>query len=71
MIWAIEQHYLILSLLLWDYLEKNNDATLEELANLLYSATGVRVGKSTIGRISQKLNYSLKKRTARLEETSK
>jgi len=29
---------------------------------LLEAATGVRVGKSTIGRISQKLNYSVKKK---------
>ncbi|EAZ92753.1 hypothetical protein CY0110_21692 [Crocosphaera chwakensis CCY0110] len=37
-----------------------NDATLEELSELLEKATGVKVGKSTIGRINQKLNYSLK-----------
>jgi transposase len=42
-------------------MEKNNDATLEELGELLYKETGVRVGKSTIGRISQKLNYTVKK----------
>ena len=42
-------------------MEKNNDATFEELSELLEKATGVKVGKSTIGRISQKLNYSLKK----------
>ena len=43
-------------------MEKNNDATLEELSDLLEQTTGVKVGKSTIGRISQKLNYSLKKK---------
>jgi transposase len=47
--------------LLVELMEKNNDATLEELCDLLEKATGVRVGKSTMGRISQKLNYSLKK----------
>jgi transposase len=45
-----------------ELMEKNNDATLEELGELLYTETGVRVGKSTIGRISQKLNYSVKKK---------
>jgi transposase len=44
-----------------ELMEKNNDATLEELGELLYKETGVRVGKSTIGRISQKLNYTVKK----------
>jgi transposase len=44
-----------------ELMEKNNDATLEELGELLYKKTGVRVGKSTIGRISQKLNYTVKK----------
>ena len=47
--------------ILVELMEKNNDATLEELSSLLEKATGVKVGKSTIGRISQKLNYSLKK----------
>ena len=41
--------------------EPNNDATFEELSDLLEKATGVKVGKSTIGRISQKVNYTLKK----------
>lgn len=45
-----------------ELMEKNNDATLEELGELLYKETGVRVGKSTIGRISQKLNYTVKKK---------
>lgn len=48
-------------IILIELMEKNNDATFEELSELLEKATGVKVGKSTIGRISQKLNYSLKK----------
>ncbi len=44
-----------------EILEKNNDATLEELCDLLHKATGVRVGKTTMGRLSQTLNYSVKK----------
>ncbi|WP_156922830.1 IS630 family transposase [Crocosphaera subtropica] len=50
-------------IILIELMEKNNDATFEELSELLEKATGVKVGKSTIGRISQKLNYSLKKKT--------
>jgi transposase len=49
--------------ILVEIMEKNNDATLEELAELLKQETGVKVGKSTIGRISQSLNYTLKKKT--------
>ncbi len=48
-------------IILVELMEKNNDATFEELSKLLEKTTGVKVGKSTIGRISQKLNYSLKK----------
>lgn len=44
-----------------EIMEKNNDATLEELCELLEEATGVKVGKTTMGRISQQLNYSVKK----------
>jgi transposase len=42
---------------------QNNDATLEELCELLHEKIGVRVGKSTMGRIIQSLNYTLKKKT--------
>lgn len=48
-------------IILIELMEKNNDATFEELSELLEKTTGVKVGKSTIGRISQKLNYTLKK----------
>ncbi|NES08286.1 MAG: hypothetical protein F6K22_39325 [Okeania sp. SIO2F4] len=40
---------------------KNNDGTNKELCELLEVATGVKVGKSTMVRITQKFNYSLKK----------
>lgn len=46
---------------LLELMEKNKDATLEELSELLEKVTGVKLGKSTIGRISQKFNLSLKK----------
>ncbi len=48
--------------ILVEIMEKNNDATLEELCELLYKETGVQVQKTTMGRISKKLNYSVKKK---------
>jgi transposase len=52
-------------------MEKNNDATLEELSELLHEATGVKVGKTTIGKISQKLNYSVKKKHYMLQKNKR
>ena len=46
---------------LTEIIENNNDATLEELCELLPAKTGVKVSRATMGRISQKLNYTLKK----------
>jgi transposase len=48
-------------LILVEIIENNNDATLEELCDLLEKKTGIRVGKSTMWRISHKLNYTVKK----------
>ena len=42
--------------------EEHNDATLEELRNLLKQATGIQVGRSTIDRMLKKLNLTLKKK---------
>ena len=42
--------------------EAHNDATLEELRNLLKQATGIKVGRSTIDRMLKKLNLTLKKK---------
>ncbi len=44
-------------------IDENNDATLEELCELLNEKRKVKVSKSTMGRITQKLNYTLKKKT--------
>lgn len=44
-------------------IEENNDATLEELCELLNEKREVKVSKSTMGRITQRLNYTLKKKT--------
>jgi transposase len=42
-------------------IESNNDATLEELCDLLEEKIGIRVSRATMGRITQRLNYSVKK----------
>ncbi|KGF71518.1 transcriptional regulator [Neosynechococcus sphagnicola sy1] len=44
--------------------ETNNDATLSELCDLLDEAVGVRVSITTMFRMLQKLNLTLKKNTA-------
>ena len=45
-----------------EIIENNNDATLEELCELLEAQTGIVVSRSTMGRISHKLDYTVKKR---------
>ncbi len=46
---------------LTEILEANNDAPLEELCELLEQETGIKVSRATLGRISQKLDYTFKK----------
>lgn len=48
-----------------EIIETNNDATLEELCNLLEAKSKVRISRATMGRITQKLNYSVKKNSLR------
>ena len=45
-------------------IEENNDATLAELCDLLEQAVGVRIGVSTMFRMVEKLDLTLKKNTA-------
>ena len=47
---------------LTEIIENNNDATLEELCELLEQQTGIKVSRATMGRISQKLDYTFKKK---------
>lgn len=42
--------------------ETNNDATLEELRSLLHQQTGVLISRSTVDRMLQKLNLTVKKK---------
>ena len=51
---------------LTEIIEANNDATLEELCKLLDEKTGLQVSRSTLGRISQKLDYTFKKKLSML-----
>ena len=51
-------------------MDRNNDATLEELCDLLEQQSGTRVSRATMGRITQNLNYSVFKNTARCGEKS-
>jgi transposase len=48
--------------ILIEIIEANNDATLEELSDLLDERTKIKVSRATLGRIIQKLNYSFKKK---------
>ena len=45
-----------------EIIEENNDVTLKELTELLESKTGRKVSISTMGRISNQLNYSFNKK---------
>ncbi len=47
---------------LTEIIENNNDATLEELCELLAEKTGIEVSRATMGRISQNLDYTFKKK---------
>lgn len=48
-----------------EIIETNNDATLEELCDLLEEKVKVRVSRATMGRVTQRLNYSVKKNSLR------
>jgi transposase len=51
---------------LTEIIENNNDATLEELCELLEEQTGLKVSRATMGRISQNLDYTFKKKLSML-----
>lgn len=52
-------------IVLIEIIESNNDATLEELCELLEERTEVKVSRATMGRITTQLNYSVKKNPTR------
>jgi len=48
--------------LLADLIENNNDATLNELCQMLKDKIGVSISRATMGRMTQKLQLTVKKR---------
>ncbi|MFM2379154.1 MAG: hypothetical protein RLZZ143_1732 [Cyanobacteriota bacterium] len=51
--------------ILLEIIEANRDATLQELSNLLYEKTEIKVSRATLGRITKKLNQGLPKKRHR------
>lgn len=45
-----------------ELIEANNDATLEELCQMLEEKIGARVSRATMGRMTQRLNMTVKKK---------
>lgn len=48
--------------ILAELIESNNDATLEELCKLLQEKIGVTISRATMGRMTQRLNMTFKKK---------
>lgn len=44
-----------------DLIEKNNDATLDELCQMLKEKIGISISRATMGRMTQILNLTVKK----------
>jgi transposase len=51
-------------IILAELIEKNNDATLEELCYLLHLKIGVTISRATMGRMTQRLNMTFKKKNS-------
>jgi transposase len=49
--------------ILAELIENNNDASLEELCELLKEKTGIVISRATMGRMTKKLNFTWKKKT--------
>jgi transposase len=47
--------------ILAELIENNNDATLEELCQLLKEKAGITLSRATMGRMTQRLRLTLKK----------
>lgn len=56
--------------ILVEIIEANRDATLQELSNLLYEKTEIKVSRATLGRITKKLNQGLPKKRYRSPKKS-
>lgn len=51
-------------LILADLIENNNDATLDELCQMLEKKTGISISRATMGRMTQRLRLTVKKNSA-------
>ena len=49
-------------IILAQLIETNNNATLEEVCHLLHQKIGVTISRTTIGRMTQRLNMTFKKK---------
>ena len=47
-----------------ELIEQNNDATLDELCQMLYPRIGINVSRATMGRMTQRLQLTVKKNSA-------
>ncbi len=47
-----------------ELIENNNDATLDELCQMLKDQSGVSISRATMGRMTQKLKLTVKKNSA-------
>jgi transposase len=47
--------------ILTDLIENNNDATLDELCQMLKKETGISLSRATMGRMTQRLRLTVKK----------
>ena len=45
-----------------DLIEQNNDATLDELCQMLHHQQGIKISRATMGRMTQRLKLTVKKR---------
>jgi transposase len=51
-------------IILADLIENNNDATLDELCQMLEQKTGISISRATMGRMTQRLRLTVKKNSA-------
>ena len=51
-------------IVLSELIEQNNDATLDELCKMLHDKVGVSISRATMGRMTQRLNLTVKKNLA-------
>lgn len=49
---------------LTDLIEQNNDATLDELCQMLAQQRGIKISRATMGRMTQKLKLTVKKNSS-------